>query len=232
MPALRVSGQRRRRTRIARISSTSEPSCWSCSRHGRPRLASRAIRVSPAILAEHRAETEAGLEPGAWDAAGAAGTEWITAAASARSRSLGSRGRCSPRVSSYPRAPQQWPQASHRASCCCLDRRRERASASCLAGDAPYAARRRRALPADLLVPVRKRDLPRCDPPRPTALGEAANELEGGVGDLAPAAVDGQRVSSAWDLGDLGNALVVLLALVRRVRDRPGNRMVLVAADD
>ena len=27
---------------------------------------------------------------------------------------------------SYPRAPRQWAQASHRASCCCLDRRRER----------------------------------------------------------------------------------------------------------
>src|SRR5262245_44105228 len=63
-------------------------------------------------------------------------------------------------------------------------------------------------------------------------LGEALDELERGVGDLAPAAVDRQRVSAVRDLLDLGHALVALLPLERRVGDRPGDGVVLLAVDD
>src|SRR4029453_3279364 len=46
-----------------------------------------------------------------------------------------------------------------------------------------------------------------------TPLGEALDERERLVGDLTPAAVDGQRVPPARDLLDLGHARVVLLLL-------------------
>jgi hypothetical protein len=45
-------------------------------------------------------------------------------------------------------------------------------------------------------------------------LHEPLDEVEGGVGDLAPAAVDGQGVSAVGDLDDLGDRRVVLLPLV------------------
>jgi alkyl sulfatase BDS1-like metallo-beta-lactamase superfamily hydrolase len=41
--------------------------------------------------------------------------------------------------------------------------------------------------------------------------GEPLDEGQGGVGDLAPAVVDGQRVAAVLDLHDLGHALVALL---------------------
>src|SRR4051812_31641033 len=63
-------------------------------------------------------------------------------------------------------------------------------------------------------------------------LDEAPNERERRVGDLAPAAVDRERVPAVLDLDDLGHALVVLLLLVRGVRDRPRDRVVLLAGDD
>ena len=47
-----------------------------------------------------------------------------------------------------------------------------------------------------------------------TGLDEPLDEGERGVGDLAPAAVDRQRVAAAGDLDDLGHALVALLLLV------------------
>src|SRR6266540_58006 len=51
-------------------------------------------------------------------------------------------------------------------------------------------------------------------------LGEALDERQRRVGDLTPAAVDGERVAAVLDLDDLGHGLVVLLLLVGRVRDR------------
>ena len=57
-------------------------------------------------------------------------------------------------------------------------------------------------------------------------------KFEGGVGDLAPAAVDGQRVPAVLDLDDLGHAFVVLLLLVGGVGDRPGHGVVLLPGDD
>ena len=74
--------------------------------------------------------------------------------------------------------------------------------------------------------------------PEPDALGflcrrdEALHERECLIGDLAPAVVDDERVAAARDLGDLGQALVVLLILVGRFGDRRWNRVVLLAGDD
>ena len=51
---------------------------------------------------------------------------------------------------------------------------------------------------------------------------ETFDEVEGNVGDLAPAALDGQGVPAALDLDDLGDAFVVLLLLVGGVRNGPG----------
>src|SRR6266511_3994305 len=62
-------------------------------------------------------------------------------------------------------------------------------------------------------------------------LGEAPDERQRRVGDLTPAAVDGERVAALLDLDDLGHALVVLLLLVGRVRDRPWDGVVLLAGD-
>src|SRR6266540_5175725 len=63
-------------------------------------------------------------------------------------------------------------------------------------------------------------------------LGESLDEAGGGVGDLPPAAVDCERVPAVRDLGDLGHALVALLPLVGGVRDRPRDRVVLLARND
>src|SRR6266498_4546225 len=57
-------------------------------------------------------------------------------------------------------------------------------------------------------------------------LDETLDERQGGVGDLAPAAVDGEGVPAVLDLDDLGHALVVLLLLVGRVGDRPRDGVV------
>ena len=63
-------------------------------------------------------------------------------------------------------------------------------------------------------------------------LNEPFDEPERRVGDLAPAAVDGERVAAALDLDDLGHARVALLVLVGGVGDRPGDGVVLLAGDD
>jgi hypothetical protein len=55
----------------------------------------------------------------------------------------------------------------------------------------------------------------------PGQLCESFDEGTGGVGDFAPAAVDGEGMSTVLDLDDLGDALVVLLLLVRGVCDSP-----------
>ncbi len=51
-------------------------------------------------------------------------------------------------------------------------------------------------------------------------------------GDLAPAAVDRQRVSAVRDLQDLRHGGVAFLAPERGIRDRPRHRIVLLAGDD
>lgn len=58
------------------------------------------------------------------------------------------------------------------------------------------------------------------------------DEGQGDVGDFAPAVVDGQGVTAAGDLDDLGDAGVALLALVGRVGDGPRDRVVLLAVGD
>src|SRR5262245_39401551 len=58
------------------------------------------------------------------------------------------------------------------------------------------------------------------------------DELERLFGDLAPAGVDRQRGPAAHHLDNLGHALVALLLFVRRVGDRPGDRMIRVGRDD
>src|SRR5664279_316986 len=64
------------------------------------------------------------------------------------------------------------------------------------------------------------------------ASDESLDETECGVGDLAPAAVDGQCVSAAGDFLDLGDSLVALLLLERSVGDGPRHRVVVLAGDD
>src|SRR5438128_7367929 len=52
------------------------------------------------------------------------------------------------------------------------------------------------------------------------SLGEAADEVERGVCDLAPAVVDRERVPAARDRLELGHRIVSLLAVVEGLRDR------------
>src|SRR5256886_16451914 len=63
-------------------------------------------------------------------------------------------------------------------------------------------------------------------------LSEALDEGERRLGHLPPAAVDHERVPAVGYLGDLGHGLVPLLLLVRGVRDRPRDGVVLLAVDD
>src|SRR5262249_47490088 len=63
-------------------------------------------------------------------------------------------------------------------------------------------------------------------------LGELLDEVERGLGDLAPAVVDGERVAPVRDLDDFRHAGVAPLPLVGGVRDRPRHRVVLLAVDD
>jgi hypothetical protein len=58
--------------------------------------------------------------------------------------------------------------------------------------------------------------------------GEALNEPERRVSDLAPAAVDGQGVAAVRDLDELGHSLVVLLPLVGGLGNGGGDRVVLL----
>src|ERR1700761_3496856 len=67
---------------------------------------------------------------------------------------------------------------------------------------------------------------------RSSRLGESLHEVQGGVGDLAPAAVDRERVPAVGYLDDLGHPWVALLALERGVRDGPRHGVVLLAVDD
>jgi hypothetical protein len=64
------------------------------------------------------------------------------------------------------------------------------------------------------------------------ALGEAPYERERSVGDLPPAAVDGQRMAAVRHLDDLRDAFVALLLLEGRVGDRPRDRVILLARDE
>jgi hypothetical protein len=57
--------------------------------------------------------------------------------------------------------------------------------------------------------------------------GEPLDEGECGAGDFAPAAVDGEGVSAAGHMGDLGHAFVAGLVLVGGVRDGRGDGVVL-----
>ena len=63
-------------------------------------------------------------------------------------------------------------------------------------------------------------------------LDESLHEVECRLCHLAPAAVDRERVAAVRDPGDLGDGLVVLLALVGGVGDRPRDGVVLLALDD
>src|SRR6187200_3289759 len=64
------------------------------------------------------------------------------------------------------------------------------------------------------------------------ALRKSLDEVERGLGDLAPAVVDRQRVASIRHLHDLRHAGIALLPVVGGFRDRPGHRMVVLALDD
>ena len=84
---------------------------------------------------------------------------------------------------------------------------------------------------------ARVANLTRCrlrdgGPPWSSGLGEALDEVERGLSHLLPAMVDRQRVAAVRDLLDLRDARVLALPLVGGVRDRPGNRVVLLAVDD
>src|SRR3982751_213626 len=61
---------------------------------------------------------------------------------------------------------------------------------------------------------------------------EALDEAERGASDLVPAAVDGEGMTAVRHLEDLGDAWIVLLLLVRGMRDRPRHGVILLAGDD
>src|SRR5262249_24377253 len=61
---------------------------------------------------------------------------------------------------------------------------------------------------------------------------EPLDEFEHLLGDVTPAGVDRQRVPAVRHLDDLGHAFVALLLLVRRLRDREGDRMIRVGRHD
>src|SRR5262245_25547667 len=62
--------------------------------------------------------------------------------------------------------------------------------------------------------------------------GESLDEVEGGLGELAPAVVDGKGVGAVRDLHDLRQARIALLPRACGVRERPQSRVVLSAVDD
>src|SRR3954471_24089443 len=68
--------------------------------------------------------------------------------------------------------------------------------------------------------------------PAGSGLDEALKERERGIADFAPPMVDRERVAPPGHLDDLGDAVVLALALVRRVRDRPRHGVVELARDD
>src|SRR6187200_93669 len=63
-------------------------------------------------------------------------------------------------------------------------------------------------------------------------LGEPLDEVEGGLGDLAPAVIDGEGVAAVRHLHDLRYGGIALLPLVGGVRDRPRHGVILLAVDD
>src|SRR5260370_31971116 len=65
-----------------------------------------------------------------------------------------------------------------------------------------------------------------------SGLGVLLDEGQGGVGDVPPAVVDGQRMPAAGDLDDLGHVGVALLPLVGGVGDGPRRAVVPPAVDD
>jgi len=67
---------------------------------------------------------------------------------------------------------------------------------------------------------------------RVSRLNETPHEHERRVRDLAPATVDRERVTAIGDLDDFGHALLRCWRLNERVRDRPWDRVVLLAGDD
>src|SRR3954451_21489276 len=71
-----------------------------------------------------------------------------------------------------------------------------------------------------------------CLPSRPARAREAVDERQRGIGDVAPACVDRERVTATLELDDLGNTRVALLALEGGVRNRPRNGVVVVCGDD
>src|SRR5207302_3841260 len=62
-------------------------------------------------------------------------------------------------------------------------------------------------------------------------LYEALDESERRLGHFLPAAVDGERVATAWNHLDLGHTRVARLALVGSVRDRPRDGVVLLTIE-
>src|SRR5947207_13814313 len=62
-----------------------------------------------------------------------------------------------------------------------------------------------------------------------TRLSEALDKRERFVGDLAPTAVDCERMPAVRDPRDLGDTGVPSLLFVRRVDDCPGHRVILLA---
>src|SRR5438309_1553158 len=63
-------------------------------------------------------------------------------------------------------------------------------------------------------------------------LDEALDEPERRLGNFAPAAVDDERVPTVGHFDDLGDPSISLLALERRVRDRPRHGVVFLAGDN
>ena len=78
-------------------------------------------------------------------------------------------------------------------------------------------------------LPSRTRRLARLGT---ASLDESLDERKRLVGDLAPAAIDRERVAAVRDLDDLSDTRVPPLLLERGVCDRPGHRVVLLAGDD
>src|SRR5205085_6030592 len=82
------------------------------------------------------------------------------------------------------------------------------------------------------LIPAQARRSPRSR--NAVTWAGQANRLTkaSAVSATAAAVVDGERVTAAFDLDDLGDAGVALLTLVRRVGDCPWHGVVELAGDD
>src|SRR4051812_22732870 len=69
----------------------------------------------------------------------------------------------------------------------------------------------------------------RCSSVGVSDLGEAFDEVERRLGDLAPAAVDRQGVPAVGHAGDFGHSGIALLLLEGGLDDRPRNGVVSLA---